>query len=227
MKNRTQGVMLRVTSVILAAGLWCSAQAVTVNFDSLAAGVQPGNVLASSGVTFTTGNIPDAVAVGNIITLAGPIAQFEVFAQPTNAVSPPNFATALGVGLNDLLMSFTTPVTSVSVRTDHFSPETPEIVRLLALAPTGNPNEYTILAIAQGQDDAVSAPADTLSVSLGGTPFSFALFQTTTEAEGFDDLTFAPAATAAIPTSSAWGTFALAGLLGLWGLWRLRQVRRR
>ncbi len=222
MKIRTDHQILRVVSLFFACWL-CNraharAQIVIVNFDSLTAGVQAGNVLASSGVTFTTGNIPDAVAVGNVITLAGPNPQFEVFAQPAFAVSPPNFATALSVGLNDLLMSFTAPITSVSLRTDHFVPETPDIVRLLALASTGNPNEYRILAIAEGFDDAVSAPADTLSVTLGGTPFSFALFQTTTEGEGFDDLTFVQSAQiASIPALSGWGVVMLVGLLALLG----------
>jgi hypothetical protein len=68
----------------------------------------------------------------------------------------------------------------------------------------------------------VSAPADTLTVSLGGTPFRFAIFQTTTEAEGFDDVTFVTAASP-VPALNEMALVALAGLLGLWGMTRLRR----
>ena len=44
--------------------------AATINFDNLSAGVQAGDVLAGSGVIFTTGNIPNIVAVNDIITLS-------------------------------------------------------------------------------------------------------------------------------------------------------------
>lgn len=204
-----------------AVALCAPAHAVVVNFDGLTAGVQQGNVLAGSGVVFTTGDVPDAVNVGDTITLANPVSEFEVFAQPANAVSPPNFATARNVGVKDVLISFISPVTFVSLRTDHFAPESAEVVRLLALAPTGTPNQFQVLAIAQGLDDAVSAPADTLSVALGGTPFRFALFQTTTEAEGFDDLTFTLAPFAA-PSLNVWGMIVLSGLLVWWGRCALR-----
>lgn len=190
MTSKKVWLVQTAVAIVAALSVLCaSARAVTVNFDTLPAGSYAGNALAALGVTFTTGTIPDSVNVGDVITLASPVSGFEVFNQPANAVSPPNFATALGVGTNDLLMSFSSPVTSVRVRTDHFSPESSDVVRLLALAPTGNPNEFQVLGIAQGSDNATSAPGDTLAVSMA-TPFSFALFQTTTEAEGFDDLTF-------------------------------------
>jgi hypothetical protein len=97
---------------------------------------------------------------------------------------------ALNGGGNDLLIRFTAPVTSVMVTTDDFGGEDPDIVRLLALSETGNPFEYMILDIGEGLDDAITSRANLLSVDNGGAGFSFALFQTTTEQEGFDDLTF-------------------------------------
>ncbi len=219
--NKVWLVPIAVVIVAALSVLCGSASAVTVNFDALAAGSYSGNALAALGVTFTTGTIPDTVNVGDVITLASPVSGFEVFNQPTNAVSPPNFATALGVGTNDLLMSFSSPVTSVRVRTDHFSPESADLVRLLALAPTGNPNEFQVLAIAQGFDNATSAPGDTLAVSMA-TPFSFALFQTTTEPEGFDDLTFF--GPFAAPNMNEWGIALLSGALILMGTRALRRL---
>ncbi len=122
-----------------------------------------------------------------------------------------------------MLIAFSAPVTEVSVRTDHFSPDFPDEVRLLALQPTGNPNEFKVLAVTHGFDNWTGPPGDTLVVNLGGVPFRFALFQTTTEPEGFDDLSFLPAVPA--PALGAWMTVALVGLLlwrGLRGIpWRL------
>lgn len=193
------------------------AHAVVVNFDTVAAGVnQDGNLFIGSGVSFTTGTIPNAVAVGDTITLAGPDAHFDILGN-ADSISPPNFAVARAAGFNDLLMNFTTPVTSVSVTSDEAPAEAADIIRLLALAPTGTPNQFTVLGLDSKTDNALSAPANLLSVALGGSSFSFALFQTTTEQEGFDDLTFTP-----VPEP---GTLLLL-LSGLAGLAALRHTRR-
>ena len=113
------------------------ARATVINFDDVTADFNgtefPGNLYSARGVTFTRGSIPDAVAVGDAITLSDPQAILPI-AGNFNSISEPNFA----------------------------------------------------------------APDNLLSVDLGGTPFSYALFQTTTESEGFDDLTFTP-----IPEPSA------------------------
>ena len=175
-------------------------------------------MLASFGVTFTTGDTPDALSVGSIFTLAGPTPQFQILAQPENAVSPPNFAVPLSIGIHDVLMSFATPVTLCEPQDGPFRAGGTRRRSTSRLAPTGNPNEYEVLAIAQGFDDAVSAPADTLSVSTS-VPFSFALFQTTTEDEGFDDLVFgAPPQATSIPALSGPGVILLVGLLALLGV---------
>jgi hypothetical protein len=59
-----------------------------IDFDSLLPGINAGNVLLGSGVEFTTGIIPDAVAVGDTITLSSPDPRFSVFGDD-NAISPP------------------------------------------------------------------------------------------------------------------------------------------
>jgi hypothetical protein len=194
-----------------------TANAVVVNFDSVSAGLNlEGNLLIGSDVTFTTGTIPNLVALGDTITLSSPDPHFDIL-NNADAISLPNFAVARATGLNDLLINFTTPVTSASVTSDDSPGEAADIIRLLALAPTGSPNQFTVLALDSKSDNAVSAPANLLSVTLGGPSFSFALFQTTTEQEGFDDLTFTP-----IPEPAT----VLLLLSGLGGLAALRHMRR-
>jgi hypothetical protein len=190
----------------LAAGLFVAASGstlaapVVINFDDVAAddiidnalGVYPGDQYAGSGVLFRTGIMTGEVAVGHIVTLTDPVDEFEVLGGPGQpSISDPNFAIPRGAGnARDLLMIFTTPVTSIQVTTDDYSRELPDVVRLLALGATASPDAYTVLAFDEKLDDAITPPDNLLSVSLGGTPFSFALFEVTTEQEGFDDLTF-------------------------------------
>ena len=59
----------------------------------------------------------------------------------------------------------------------------------VAVAPTGNPNEFQVIAVAEAFDNATTSPGNLLSLA-GLPPFSFAIFQTTTEQEGFDNLNF-------------------------------------
>jgi uncharacterized repeat protein (TIGR01451 family) len=188
----------------------------TFNFDDVSAGtfvgdpaaIKSGNLFAQAGITFRTGDIPDSVIVGDVITLANPVDQFEIIGGPGQpAISLPNLAIARGGGAKDLLMSFATPVTSVSLTSDNFAPEAPDVIRLLALEPTGLPDQFRVLAVAQGFDDAVLPPDNLLSVNLGGASFSFALFQTTTEPEAFDDLTFVRASNAAASNNLVQGNF--------------------
>jgi hypothetical protein len=176
----------------------CAGALVVLDFDTVPAAsggtLYPGATFAASGVTFTSGSIPNAVSVGTVFTLTNIDAQMLVVGNG-NSISPPNFAAASSVFLgtaDDLLMSFATPVTSLQLTTDDANPDAggADVVRLLALESTGNPSEYRVLASVSGLDDAISSPGNLLSVNLSGTPFSFALFQATTEPEGFDNLTF-------------------------------------
>jgi len=177
------------------------ARATVINFDDVTADFNgtefPGNLYSARGVTFTRGSIPDAVAVGDAITLSDPQAILPI-AGNFNSISEPNFAAPAFGQTPELLMAFSTPVTSVRLTSDDASPELPDVIRLLALAPGAGANQYTVLALAQGRDDAVAPPDNLLSVDLVCAPFSYALFQTPTESEGFDDLTFTP-----IPEPSA------------------------
>jgi len=105
-------------------------------------------------------------------------------------------------------MSFAAPIFSIQITTDDAS-ETGELIRLLALEPTENPWEFTVIGISEGMDSATSNPANQLSIDLGTKSFSYALFQVTTESEGFDNLTFVPA-----PEPSAMWLLLFALLLG-------------
>ena len=173
------------TAVLGLAGATQPASAVSIDFDSLAAGVQNGDVLAASGVTFATGTIPNVI-VGPF-TFSNFDPRFSIFS--SSAVSQPNIAVALGGNLNDVLMSFSTPITGISLNSDSAPSELADVIRLIAVAPTGNPNEFQVIAVAEAFDNATTSPGNFLS--LGGLPpFSFAILQTTTEQEGFDNLNF-------------------------------------
>ncbi len=166
-----------------------SATLVTVNFDSLPAvtnNFQPGNSLASAGVNFTTLlSIPNPVAVGDTLS---PTVLSNTFWLISNfdSVSPPNFAAATNGGFFDLLMTFDGVVNSISLQTDDSGGENVDIVRLLGLQLVG-PNSFLVVALAAGPDDATTAPGNVLSFSA---PITHAIFQTTTEQEGFDNLVF-------------------------------------
>jgi hypothetical protein len=204
--------MRRVLTAALLAlvGAAQPASAGFIDFDNLAPGNQNGNVLAASGVTFATGNIPNAIAAPFTFSNFDP--NFSIFA--SSAVSQPNIAVALGGGLNDVLMSFSTPITAISVNSDSAAAEVGDVIRLIAVAPTGNPNEFQVIAVAEAVDNATTSPGNFLSLA-GLPPFSFAIFQTTTEQEGFDNLTFTT-----VPEP---GSYALLAL----GLVALGMMRRR
>jgi hypothetical protein len=193
----------RCVARIIALALGIIAQAAihagTITFDNVGGSSGGTSVssdtFAATGVQIFSGNAPTALVVGSVFTFTGLTADFLII-ETEESISAPNIARASGVPVGfedskDLLMQFAPAVTSVQITLDENPSEAPSLVRLLALVPTGNPLEFQVLALDEAFDDAVSSPANLMSVDLAGAPFSYVLFQTTAQdSEGIDNLTF-------------------------------------
>jgi hypothetical protein len=116
---------------------------------------------------------------------------FQILAN-SDAVSPPNFAAADPLGTTDVLMTFTNPVNFVELYSDVNKTESPDIIRLIALEPTGAPHQFKVVNYYQSLDNKTGVNGDN-RLNVAAPSFSAALFQTLTEPEGFDNLTFTPA----------------------------------
>jgi hypothetical protein len=187
-------IFVAASFVIGSAG---SVFATTINFDDLpfvSNNTRAGNTYDALGIHISTlGSILDTVdAVGDTFDIAGlPSSDtFWLISNPGGAgsISNPNFAAATNGGLNEVLFRFSTPINSLSLQTDNTPGEAADVVRLLALQQIG-PTMFQVIAVASGSDDATTFPGNFLQVT--GSGFSFAIFQTTTEQEGFDNVTFA------------------------------------
>lgn len=140
----------------------------------------------------------------------------EAAVSPTNVVVPLATQGSSLIFLGDeLLFSFLTPVTSVSLSTDLALGELPDLVRLLMLEKVGT-NEFRIIDSVSGFDNATNIANNTLSLT-SAQPFSYALFETTTEIEGIDNLTFTP-----VPEPSTWVMAAVG--LALLGVNRIKRA---
>ncbi len=141
--------------------------------------------------------------VGGAVQLTNPIAAFGVFSGDTQPfISPSSILIAAGGGTFDLVLTFETPVTSVSIVSDR-SKETPDLIRMMVVEPVDVPPvppravnqirrrlEVQVLAMVEKSDDAMDAPNNTLLLELKGKPFHHVVIECTTEQEGFDDLKF-------------------------------------
>jgi len=183
---------------------------INIDFEGITPGeFVPGDILADDCVTFfstRSGNLDPAVDrsfvdVGSIITVGlgsnGTSSDIQIKAFADSAISDPNFVLP-SPGEFDILMEFSDPIRAIALTTDEFN-ETEDEVRILALVPTGNPDEYEVIAFDSGPDDATSAPDNRLFLDTMGS-FSHVLFQggfnpanvdsDGRELEGFDDLRF-------------------------------------
>ncbi|MBS1824436.1 MAG: hypothetical protein JST93_03880 [Acidobacteria bacterium] len=204
-----------------------------INFDDVSGpvntrAVQQSNHYSAQGVLIQTIlNATDGLQVGDTFTATPRDDGFGVGAFATinaaTATSSPNFAVSHHVvcdptchavfASDELLFSFDTPVASASLVTDTANPEAADVVRLIALKRLGG-NQYQILAITSGLDNATSFPANQLQVAVDG-GFTDLLFETTTEAEGIDNLDFTN-----VPEPS---TISLA-LLGACAIYSVRRI---
>jgi hypothetical protein len=170
-------------------------------------------------VTIQTASIPDAVTLGGLVTPTGVTDSFTIASFPLLSPTPPNILYH-GTGL-DYLLTFSAPVTDVGITTDTTGEPLPgEVVRLLALEPTGVAGQYRVVGL---NEDVEGPPGVRLSVDIGR-PFSFALIQVTNEPEGFDDLRFTPfrAGAQAVPEPAALLLFG--GVVGLAAIARRYQT---
>ncbi len=183
------------------------AQVTTINFEDLSSGQLAGN--AVPGLTITTCDIPDTVAVGDVISPTNAADGFWLVADPTAAVSPPNYIIPRDEVALDLLISFETPVTRVKLYADRFAGEPHNLLRLLAVRATGTVGMYEVLEVTEAWDELLEQvenndpPGNWMAVSGGGTPFTSVVFQALTELEGIDDLTFTPEGTPTDPNDTA------------------------
>lgn len=194
--------------------------ATVIDFDDIVVEdtTQAGNTYAAQGIEFSTwDDITDTLAVGDTINLSGGLNTFWLIVN-ANAVSGTSFAAATGGGDREVLMSFSSPISSLFLHTDDAG-ESAQTVRLLALALTGV-DQYEVLLLDFGDDNATTSPANELFVS--GVSFSYALFQTVGEQEGFDDVTFDLQVTP-VPEPRTIGLT----LLGLGAMFALRRKRAR
>lgn len=191
----------------IAATLACATpvptRAVVIDFESPAiAGTSadmPGDTFASRGVTFRTVRLSGTVGTGAIVTLA-PIADGLRIYRDASAISGSQGAgPAQGGGYNDLLMRFDRSLRSLSLTSDDMA-ETPNPLRLIALAATETADRFRVVDFVEAFDDAVAAPANLLALAPSA-GFDYALFEVRNQQEGFDDLTFAFAAIDPAPGS--------------------------
>jgi len=173
-------------------GLTASAEATTINFDELPPLNlnYPSGQYAALGVTMQSLNLPPSVdAVGETFAASLSFDGFTVLSGDP-AVSAPNFGATTNVFVqpSGLLFSFSTPVSFLSLQTDDAAGEAVDIVRLMALRSLGG-GMFEVIAVTTGSDAETTAPGNILSLSIPN-GFSYAIFATATEPEGFDNLTF-------------------------------------
>jgi internalin A len=135
--------------------------------------------------------------VDKTVQLLNPVAAFGV----SHGRSQRMLTAARG-GSFDLLLTFETPVTSVSVASDP-SAKTPGVIRMLVVEPVADsasgPNpareilrqvEVRVLALVEKADDAKEASSHSLFLDLGGKPIHHVILECTKDQARFDDLQF-------------------------------------
>ena len=185
MKNSLLFALLSVVAALSATSLHAE---ILLTFDDLTPGSTSGNQYVSEGISFSYGELTGSVAVGSLLTFSNLTDGLEIVAGGF-AISGTNAASTFN-GLDDNLMSFSSPVSRLSLVTDdQLGESTADVVRLIALEATNNPFTFRVIDFAERLDDTTSLLENTMTLELN-VNFSFAAFQRTTEPEAFDNLQF-------------------------------------
>ncbi len=183
-----------------------AASAAVIDFDDLALGPNVNSLQASGryqsqGVRIqTVDDTTDALSVGDVFSM-GAVRDNFILANRASSPSLPNLAFAneypdgvsggLVNGSREVLFTFARPATRVALNTDlTFEGSAGDIVRLLALQDLGG-GMFRVVAATSALDNVTTLADSRMKVEFAG-GFSHAVFETTTEREGFDNLTYVP-----------------------------------
>jgi len=186
--------------------------AATLTFDDLGTGAQSGlyqGVEISYYNASVSGN-GNWFSVGDTLDSASATSGFYTYTDAGTAWSGSNVAYNPGTG--DLLVDFKTAVTGFSVLSDRYPGDGNDSLFVLGLTKDGNGN-FHVAELQSGSDGAVSG-ADNL-YSLTGT-YQYVALVSTTEQEGWDNLSYQP-----VPEPA---TMAVLGF-GIVGLMRRRAKK--
>lgn len=182
------------------------AGAAVVDFDDLplalgANSLQTSGRYLGRGVRIqTVDNTTDALSVGDDFFM-GAIRDNFILANRSASPSLPNLAFAneypdgvsggLLNGSREMLFSFSSAVTRVALNTDLTGEGTVgDVVRLLALQDLGG-GMFRVVAATSALDNVTNLADSRMRVAFAG-GFTHAIFETTTEREGLDNLTYVP-----------------------------------
>lgn len=197
---------MKIGALLALSSLAAVSNAAFLDFDSLSSGANASN--AVPGVTITTGTITDSVSVGLNFSWIENFDGFHVYTDAGTAWSGANVAYAEGT--QDILMSFDQAAFGLSLLSDRYPNDGNDVIRLIGLTSMGG-GIFQIEEIFETTDGFTDGVGNTLS--LAGT-YSHVIFQSTTEQEGFDSVSYQ-----AVPEP---GTLAALGL----GIAALRRRRK-
>lgn len=199
------------------AALGMSSQATMIDFERLQQGSNAGSVYSDLGVNFSRGNLTgNGFEVGDKVQWTATAHEIYGYDNWEPAWSGTRIGHAPGT--EDLMITFDQAVRWMSLLSDRADPEVADVVRLIALGTPGggdpwstdesiSSQEYQILGVVTGLDDGRSLLANTYSfTNIQSRRF---VFQSTTEAEGIDDLRFETVPEPASMTALGLGVAAL------------------
>lgn len=230
MRSRTLPVTAAALVALALAGS-ATAGTVLLDFNDLVAGNSySGDRYLASGVSFRqvsatpdfpTRNPGDVLGIAQLTFGSGDIVAYNNGVVHNGPNSPPSTPYVYAPGTRDMLMSFTTAVTSASVDLDTYIPEGGDTVRLIALRLVAG--QFVVVQSVEAIDDPGN-PGRPFSITLNvnpGSSFQYLLFQSTTEQEGFDNLTYT---VVPVPSTVLMGGAGLAGVAGIFGARRRKHM---